>query len=91
MLTIKYQPNFVQNSENLYKAYQFAKQNALTPIPCLQAHQIITAHLPPKSDERVLRIGNMVILEHNTGRLQHEAAPASQVKNLFKVLWSDIK
>jgi hypothetical protein len=37
-----------------------------------------------------MRAGNMVVMEHNTGRIQYEAAPDGKVTVLLELLWEDI-
>jgi Fic family protein len=91
MLNIEYQPDLVQKPDDLYKAYMFAQQNDLIANNFLAAHKLITSHLLPAKMQGVLRTGNMVVMEHKTGRIQFEAAPAAQVAGLFKLLWKDIE
>jgi Fic family protein len=90
MLDIEYLPGLVQKPDDLYRAYVFAQQNELTAAHFLQSHKIITTHLLPPAKRGKLRTGNMVVMEHNTGRIQFEAAPASRVSDLFQLLWDDI-
>lgn len=91
MLDIEYLPDLVQKPDDLYRAYIFAQQNDLTAANFLQSHKIITTHLLPPAKQGKLRTGNMVVMEHNTGRIQFEAAPPSQVAALFERLWDDIE
>ena len=91
MLNIEYQPDLVQKPDDLYKAYLFAQKNELTEATFLEAHKLITAHLLPQKKQGCLRTGNMVVMEHNTGRIQFEAAPAYRVSNLFNSLWKDLE
>lgn len=91
MLNIEYQPNLVEKPNDLYKAYLFAQQNKLTNSSFLKAHTLLATHLLPKSKQGVYRNCNMVIMEHNTGRIQYEAALASEVKILMNLLWEDIE
>ena len=91
MLDIAYQRDLVQKPDDLYNAYTFAQQHPLTAEQFLQAHQLIAAHLLPPQKQGVLRTGNMVVMEHNTARIQLEAAQAHQVNTLFELLWDDIK
>ena len=91
MLNIEYQPNLVQKPNDLYSAYLFAQKNELTQSNFLKSHVLIASHLLPKNKQGVCRTGNMVVMEHKTGRIQYEAAPANQVKKLFDVLWQDIE
>lgn len=87
----EYRPDLVQKPDDLYKAYILAQQNSLTKRSFLDAHKLITAHLLPAAKQGALRSGNMVVMEHKTGRIQFEAAPAGQVENLFNLLWEDIE
>ncbi len=91
MLGTGYQPDLVQKPDDLYQAYLFAQQNGLTMANFLKAHKLITAHLLPENKQGVFRTGNMVVMEHKTGRIQFEAAPYNSLKSLFKSLWDDIE
>jgi len=91
MLNIEYKPDLVQKPNDLYQAYLFAQQNELALDDFLKAHAILASHLLPKGKQGVCRTGNMVVMEHNTGRIQYEAAPARQVEELFHWLWDDIE
>ena len=55
------------------------------------AHRILAAHLLVEKKRGVCRSGNMVIMEHNTFRIQYEAAPGREVSALFARLWEDIE
>ena len=91
MLDIAYQPDLVQKPDDLYSAYLFAQQHHLTAAQFLQAHRLIASHLLAPEKRGVFRKGNMVVMEHNTGRIQFEAAPAHLVSGLFELLWDDIE
>lgn len=91
MMNVEYEPNLVQKPDDLYRAYLFAQQNKLTPSNFLQAHRLLTAHLLPLAKRGVLRAGNMVVMEHKTGRIQFEAAPVGEVKKLMEIFWDDIE
>ncbi|WP_295669943.1 Fic family protein [uncultured Mucilaginibacter sp.] len=90
MLNIEYQPDLVQKPNDLYNAYLFAQQTELTPGAFLNAHQLIASHLLPSNKQGVFRTGNMVVMEHHTGRIQFEAAPAGSLKDNMERLWGDI-
>jgi hypothetical protein len=91
MLNTEYQPDLVQKPDDLYSAYLFAQKNELTQKTFLLAHTLITKHLLRDKKQGILRTGNMVVMEHNTGRIQYEAAPANQLQSLFNTLWQDIE
>ncbi len=90
MLNIEYQPNLVEKPNDLYQAYLFAQQTRLTKDNFLKAHTMLAAHLLPSSKQGVYRAGNMVVLEHKTGRVQYEAATYSEVNDLMRLIWDDI-
>ena len=91
MLNIEYLPNLVEKPNDLYKAYLFAQENELTNNLFLQAHSLLATHLLPANKQGVYRRGNMVVMEHKTGRIQFEAAPFNEVKTLMSLLWNDIE
>ena len=90
MLNIKYVKDLVEKPNDLYNAYLFSQKNALTKTNFLNAHKLIAAHLLPKLKQGVCRKGNMVVMEHNTFKIQYEAALWEDVKKLFAELWKDI-
>ena len=70
MLNTEYQPDLVQKPDDLSRAYLFAQQNEISKHGLLQVHVLITARLLPENKQRVFRKGNMVVMEHQTGRIQ---------------------
>ena len=90
MLNIEYQPDLVQKPNDLYNAYLYAQKNELTKANFLKSHTLLAEHLLPKAKQGVMRTGNMVVMEHNTGRIQYEAATAGDVEKQFELLWKDI-
>lgn len=90
VLDTKYLPELVEKPNDLYRAYLFAKDNKLTKANFQKAHKLITAHLLPAQQRGTVRKNEMLILEHATGRIQFEAALASEVKGLFDVFWNEL-
>lgn len=70
MLKIAYQPNLVEKPNDLYQAYLHAQQYDLTKSNFLQAHHLLSAHLLPTAKRDVCCTGNMVVMKHNTFRIQ---------------------
>ncbi|MBS0646246.1 MAG: Fic family protein [Verrucomicrobia bacterium] len=91
VLNIEYLPELTEKPNDLYKAYLFARDNKLTQGNFLQAHLLIAAHLLPKNQQGIIRTSEMVVLEHKTGRIQYEAAPAAIVKERYNLLWKEIE
>jgi len=91
VLDIEYLPELTEKPNDLYKAYLFAKDNRLTKSNFLESHALIAAHLLPKSQQGKVRTSEMVVLEHKTGKIQYEAAPAAIVQERFHLLWEEIE
>ena len=90
MLNVKYVPEYVEKPNDLYDAYTFAQENKLSKTNFVKAHKLISAHLILPATRGKVRQNEMVVLQHQTGRIQYEAAPASIVKHEFEKLFSDI-
>lgn len=90
MLDIEYLPELVEKPNDLYEAYLFAQSKKLTKTNFLAAHSLLSTHLLPEKWRGKIRHGEMLVLEHNTGRIQYEAAPANKVDSEFAKLWHDI-
>lgn len=90
MQDIEYLPDLTEKPNDLFNAYTYAQNTKLTRSDFLHAHDLLTLHLLPGKYRGVCRQNNMVVLEHNTGRIQYEAAPANMVKDAFDKLWNDI-
>lgn len=87
---IEYLPNLTEKPNDLFEAYEFARDNALTLANFFEAHRITTKHLLPQSQRGIVRTGNMVIMEPHTQKIQYEAASSSIVKDEFEVFWSEL-
>ncbi len=87
---IEYLPELTQKPNDLFRAYIYAKENRLTKEHFSQAHQILTEHLLPEHWRRIYRQNAMVVMEHKTGRIQFEAAPAHLLEAEMGKLWEDI-
>ena len=90
ILNIEYLSNLTEKPNDLYLAYEFARDNALSLENFLKAHSIATTHLLPESQRGLVRTGNMVIMEQQTNRIQYEAASASIVKREFECFWNEL-
>lgn len=88
---IEYLPNLTEKPNDLYAAYEFARDNKLTIHNFYKAHSIATQHLLPKNQRGIFRTGNMIIMDQQSNRVQYEAALASIVKNEFESFWMEIE
>jgi Fic family protein len=87
---IEYLPELVEKPNDLFKAYRFARQNTLTAKNFLQSHILLSRHLLPKRWRGITRKNEMLVLEHNTGNIQFEAAPYRVLDEEVRKLWEDI-
>jgi Fic family protein len=90
LLNIEYLHNLTEKPNDLYKAYEFARDSQLSLPNLLKAHEIATEHLLPVSQRGQVRTGNMLILEQHTNRIQYEAANAIIVKDEFEKFWKEL-
>ena len=87
---IEYLPNLTEKPNDLYDAYEFARDNKLTLANFYEAHSIATKHLLPESHRGVVRTGNMLIIDQQTQLVQYEAAMGSVVANEFGDFWKEL-
>lgn len=90
MQNIDYVPELTEKPNDLFAAYTFAQQSVLTKGHFAEAHVLLSKHLLPEKDRGVCRKNEMLVMEHNTGRIQYEAAPANIVAKEYDKLWDDI-
>jgi Fic family protein len=90
VLDIEYLPNLTEKPNDLYKAYEFARDNKLTANNFLQAHSLATEHLLPASQRGVLRKVNMLVMEQKTNRVQYEAANSFIVQSEYESFWQEL-
>ena len=90
MLDIEYLPNLVEKPNDLFAAYEFARDHKLTKDNFLEAHNIATQHLLPEHHRGVIRKNNMLIMEQQTQRIKYEAASIELVQNEFDVFWEEL-
>lgn len=88
MLNVEYLPNLIERPNDLYRAYEFARDHKLSRENFMETHSIATAHLLPQKLRGVLRTGNMLIMEQQTQRVQYEAATAEIVNREFDLFWA---
>lgn len=90
MLDVEYLPELTEKPNDLYSAYLFAKENNLNQSNFLKVHKLISAHFLPENHRGVIRRTEMLVMEHNTGRIQYEAAPLNILKENYAILWDEI-
>jgi Fic family protein len=87
---VNYLKDLVQKPNDLYEAYIFAQENCLSKKNFFEAHKLLSKHLLPAKSRGKVRQMEMVIMQHETNRIQYEAAPQAMVKQEFEKLFADI-
>lgn len=88
---VDYLPNLTQKPNDLFEAYEFARDHKLTLENFLETHRISTRHLLPEIARGQLRTGNMLIMNQQTQQIQYEAALGSIVATEFKDFWNEVE
>jgi Fic family protein len=91
MLNIEYLNDLVEKPNDLYQAYIFAQKSKLTLNNFFKAHEIISEHLLLEEKRGVYRNCNMVVMEHQTFKIQYEAALSYDVPPLMRLFWDDLE
>ena len=85
----KFIPDYTQKTDDLYDAYQFAREKPFTAQNCFFAHGLITRHILIPAQQGVLRSGNMFVITTN-GRIEYVACIPQKVKTELNKLLNDI-
>lgn len=88
---VDYLPNLTEKPNDLFAAYEFARDHRLNLRHFLEAHRIATQHLLTENQRGVVRTGNMIIIDQQTNRVQYEAALATEVKKEFEGFWAELE
>ena len=91
MQGIEYLPQLQEKPNDLYQAYIYAQQNSLSLHNFLHCHNLLSQHLLPKQWRGTYRKNEMLVMEHNTGKIQFEAASFNIVEREMNKLWGDIE
>jgi Fic family protein len=91
MLDIEYLPNLTEKPNDLYAAYEFARDHPLSKEHFHKTHSIATLHLLPEQQRGQIRTGNMMIMEQQLQRVEYEAASAQVVKYEYEQLWRELE
>lgn len=90
MLDVEYLSDLTEKPNDLYKAYEFARDNPLTKENFLEAHSIAIENLLLANRRGRVRSGNMLIMEQQTNRIKYEAAAAGIVHDEFARFWREL-
>lgn len=87
---VEYLTDLTEKPNDLFEAYEFARDNKLNLTNLYKAHSISTKHLLPESFRGTIRTGNMLIMEQKAQRVQYEAASSLIVKAEFENFWKEV-
>jgi Fic family protein len=88
---VEYLPDLTRRPNDLYEAYEFARDHRLTGANLLKAHSLTTRHLLPEAYRGVVRAGNMLIMDDRTQRISYEATSGAVVKAEFEQFISEME
>lgn len=89
LMGVKFIPDHTQKIDDLYEAYQFAKQSPLNADTIRQAHTLLTTHLLQKQQRGAFRTGNMFVTTKD-GRIEYVACVPGNVNAEINKLYNDI-
>lgn len=90
ILNVEYLPNLTEKPNDLYAAYEFAKDHPLSKDYFHKAYGVATLHLLPDAQRGQVRKGNMLIMEQKSQRVEYEAASAHLVKSEYDTFWVEL-
>lgn len=86
---VELQPDYVCKTDDLYAAYQFAKNAPLTPENIAQAHALLARHILPEDSQGKFRKTNMYVTTMD-GSIEYVAAPPFEVPQAMERLYIDL-
>jgi Fic family protein len=89
LMGVKFIPDHTQKIDDLYEAYQFAKQSPLNADTIKHAHTLLTAHILQKQQRGAFRTGNMFVTTKN-GKIEYVACAPGNVNAEINKLYNDI-
>ncbi len=87
---IEFQPDYTRKIDDLYDAYQFAKNEKLTEEKLLSAHKILTRNFLKNPLQGAYRKAIMYVLTEN-GQIEYLAASPFVVENEMKNFYEELK
>ncbi len=90
MFDVEYLPNLTEKPNDLYAAYEFAKDHTLSKEHFHKCHTIATQHLLPEQQRGGIRKGNMLIMEQQSQRVEYEAASSEILQSEYDRFWNDL-
>jgi Fic family protein len=89
-MKVKFKPDYTKKTDDLYKAYEFAKNNTLTRENLLKSHTILTKNLLSASQRGKVRQGLIYVQDQNQ-RIIYIGTDPRNVAYEFENLLEDIQ
>ena len=87
---IEFQPDYTKKIDDLYEAYQFAKENLLNKENLLSAHKILTKNILAEHLQGKFRTSNMYVLTDD-GQIEYVATNPFEVENEMTKFLSELE
>lgn len=89
-LNVKFSANYTKKADDLFAAYEFIDTNKLTLKNVQKAHTILSSNLLHKSQQGLIRINPMFVI-NSDDQIEYIAASPEIVKTELNKLFDDIK
>jgi len=89
MLAVHFLPDYIQKTDDLYKAYQFAQKAKLSYHSIEEAHRLLTKHILEEDRRGQLRAGNMPVTVPD-GKDEYITCSPGLIEEKLEMLFSDI-
>lgn len=86
---VEFQRDYTRKIDDLYLAYQFARNNKLNPDSLSEAHALLTKHILPANSQGRFRTRNMYVTTKD-GRSEYVAASPFDVPAAMEQFFADI-
>lgn len=87
---IEFQPDYTKKIDDLYEAYQFAKENSLNKENLLSAHKILTRNILAEHLQGKYRTSNMYVLT-DEGQIEYIATSPFEVESEMDIFLSELE
>ena len=82
-------PDYTKRTDDLYNAYNFAKENLLNRNTIIDVHKILTKNILPVSKQGAIRTQNMYVT-NSEGSIEYVAAAPDEVEPAMEDLYIDV-
>jgi Fic family protein len=86
---VKFKPNYTKKTDDLFKAYEFARHKKLTSTHLLKAHTILSKNILHTAQRGTIRLG-VVQVQDEEGRILYVGTHPNNVKRELNKLMDDI-